>query len=150
MRQSLLLVIAVLAGSAPGWAGGDPSISIQPGVVAQLGPSQVVPPRLPYDPGGDLLEVSIHTIERVALVTADNLPRLHSALPRGDSREQVWAVFFRGRIRAVRGLGYITEPQSVVQGYYLVSDETGAWLRVGALGTGPAQECAEGSRGRCR
>jgi hypothetical protein len=127
-RSSWLPILAVVALASPDALAEDYPVSVQPGLVAHLGPSQVVPPQLPFHTGMGRVRAGIDAIERVALVTADQLPSLSA----GPTDQQVWAVFFRGRVTADLA-GYVVEERPATRGFYLVADESGVWYSIGGL-----------------
>jgi hypothetical protein len=126
----LLAVAALLSSAAPAE---DYPVSVQPGLVAHFGPSQVVPPRLPFHTGMGRVGAEIEAIERVALVTADQLPSLDPSLGAGPAGQPVWAVFFRGRL-TMDLPGSAIEQRPATRGFYLVDDRSGVWYSIGALG----------------
>lgn len=120
-------------------------VSIQAGLVPRLEAKDVVPARLPHEVGMGRVTATIESIERVALVTGDNIPGVHSSLGARSPDLLVWVVLFRGRFRANMP-GYSVSDGTTTRGFYTVSDASGSWSSLGGLPQDPG--LPQGSRPR--
>lgn len=118
----LLGVAAVGCPTAPTERSPSYEVYIEPGLVAEL-PLSVIVPALPSAFGGGRVGGTIRSIEKVALVQGENVPTVDPSLSAEDVDFPVWVVLCRGEFHA--SLPMSTGTIAATRAVYFIHSKSG-------------------------